>query len=181
MGGRLRAGCDGLRGGTLGLTRSDGGMDRGVSGSGSSSVVTSKFSVGSVGGSNVKVGAANEMSGSVGASSGAGSSWRSEGMRARGCTEPGETGGGTRDGRVGFVESRSMDEGGDSERGESKPSLIMGIGLMESPLTSPGGGSGLEMRAPESGLGRGGMGEERRPSGRTLGKRGFGGGLLRGP
>jgi hypothetical protein len=147
-------------------------MERGVSGSASSSVVTSKLSIGSVV-------VSMDISGSVGASYEiAGSEGRSECARARGGTEPGDTGGGTRDGRVGIDDSRSMDDGGDSDLGESMPSLIIGIGLIESDAFSLGGGSGLERRGGGTGLGRGGRGDCR-ASGRTLGKRGLGGGLLR--
>jgi hypothetical protein len=180
-GGELRAGDDARCGGTLrpgGALREipslseDPGRERGVSGSASSSVVTSKLSIGSVV-------VSMDISGSVGASYEiAGSEGRSECARARGGTEPGDTGGGTRDGRVGFDESRSMDDGGDSDLGESMPSLIIGIGLIESDAFSLGGGSGLERRGGGTGLGRGGRGDCR-ASGRTLGKRGLGGGLLR--
>ncbi len=99
---------------------------------------------------------------------------------AAGGGAPGDTGGGKRDACGGRDESRSMDEGGASDRGESSPSLIMRIGLIESGARSPGlGGSGLGGRPDAvggSGLGRGGAPDR---GGRTLGSRGFGGGRPR--
>jgi hypothetical protein len=126
-------------------------MDRGVSGS-TSSVVTSKFNA-------VSVVTSIDISGG-----------RSDGDRTRAAIDPGETGGGTRDGKEGGDESRSMDEAGACDRGESPPSLIIGMGLIESLFFALAGATAV---------GRGGKGDWR-PSGRTLGSRGLGGGLLRG-
>jgi hypothetical protein len=104
-----------------------------------------------------------------------GSDARSTCARVRGGGAPGEIGGGTRDGRDGGCDNRSTDDGGDCDRGESLPSLIIGIGRIESDA-GRAGGMGLDRLGGSPG--RGGSGDCRAP-GRTLGNRGFGGGLLR--